>query len=80
MAIAILAVLSASSASAEWRGNQPCSGKEGVVGSCINRIITRSNESPRLGKAECTTSAGPAMSTTASSASPKVAANGRNGH
>lgn len=72
IAIAVLAVLSAFSASAEWRGNEPCSGKEGIIGSCLNRAATRSNESSNLGKAECTSDS--SISEASLSAAPKVAA------
>ncbi len=75
--IAVLAVLSASSAAAEWRLNEPCSGKEGVIGSCVNRMTTRSNEATGSGKEKCAPSAGPTTSKASPPESPRMAANGR---
>ncbi len=77
--IAVVAALSTSSASAQWRGNEPCSGKEGVVGSCLNRMATRGDEASRHAQEACASPAVPAMSQAAPSQSPRVAANVRMG-
>lgn len=52
IAMTLAAVLSAPAVHAEWRGNQPCSGKEGIIGSCLNRNSAHERDSATRAKEE----------------------------
>jgi hypothetical protein len=75
IAMTLVAALCAPAVHAEWRGNEPCSGKEGVIGSCLNRISPRDREPVGRPTGERSVYSPPAASAGTSAQGPRTASN-----
>jgi hypothetical protein len=72
--VTLLALCPVSSAFAGWQANEPCFGKEGVAGSCLNRLSTPAPKQTNPAKEDCAVPTSPASTQAVSTNSRKLVA------